>query len=166
MAETTPDDATTAPDAAGSPRTAGARLRAASLGLALAAAAAGAGFYATNSGRVPEALMQLASIGGKDAPAVFVPIEPIVVSLPPGAGGSHLKVTAELEVAPGAAGRVESLRPRVLDVLNTYLHAVEPARFEEAGALMRLRAHMLHRVKVVVGAERVRDLLVTEFVVN
>jgi flagellar FliL protein len=33
-------------------------------------------------------------------------------------------------------------------------------------ALLQLRAHMLHRVKLVVGGERVNDLLVMEFVLN
>ena len=56
--------------------------------------------------------------------------------------------------------------PRVLDVLNTYLRAVEVRDLEEPAALARLRAQMLRRVQVVTGEGRVRDLLVTEFVLN
>ena len=56
--------------------------------------------------------------------------------------------------------------PRILDVLNTYLRAVEVRDLEEPAALVRLRAQMLRRVQVVTGEGRVRDLLVTEFVMN
>jgi flagellar FliL protein len=53
-----------------------------------------------------------------------------------------------------------------MDVLNGYLRAVEVAEIEDRSALIRLRAQMLRRVQIVTGEGRVRDLLVTEFVVN
>ena len=56
--------------------------------------------------------------------------------------------------------------PRIVDVLNTYLRAVEVRDLEEPAAMARLRAQMLRRVQVVTGEGRVRDLLVTEFVLN
>ena len=56
--------------------------------------------------------------------------------------------------------------PRVLDVLNSYLRAVEVSDLEDPSALVRLRAQMLRRVQIVTGEGRVRDLLVTEFVLN
>ena len=56
--------------------------------------------------------------------------------------------------------------PRVLDTLNTYLRAVDVADLENPAALAKLRAQMLRRVQVVTGEGRVRDLLVTEFVLN
>ena len=56
--------------------------------------------------------------------------------------------------------------PRVLDVLNTYLRAVEVRDLEQPSSAARLRAQMLRRVQVVTGEGRVRDLLVTEFVMN
>ena len=49
--------------------------------------------------------------------------------------------------------------PRVLDVLNTYLRAVEVRDLEEPASLARLRAQMLRRIQVVTGEGRVRDLL-------
>jgi flagellar FliL protein len=54
----------------------------------------------------------------------------------------------------------------VVDVLNGYLRALEPREIEDPAALMRIRAQMLRRVQVVAGGDRVRDLLVMEFVVN
>ena len=51
-------------------------------------------------------------------------------------------------------------------MLNGYLRAVEVADLEDRTALVRLRAQMLRRVQIVTGEGRVRDLLVTEFVIN
>ena len=42
--------------------------------------------------------------------------------------GRHLRFTGQLEVGAGARGRGDGLMPRILDVLNTYLRAVEVAR--------------------------------------
>ena len=58
------------------------------------------------------------------------------------------------------------LMPRILDVLNGYLRAVEVSQLDDPTALIRLRAQMLRRVQIVTGEGRVRDLLVTEFVLN
>lgn len=118
-----------------------------------------------------------ALLGGKEAEAGaaaapshsdigFVPMEPIVISLPRGAPAKHLRFTGQLEVVPAHAEEVTSLMPRILDVLNTYLRAVEPADLEQPAATVWLRAQMLRRVQVVTGEGRVRDLLITEFVLN
>jgi len=56
--------------------------------------------------------------------------------------------------------------PRILDVLNSYLRAVAITDLEDPTAMARLRAQMLRRVQIVTGEGRVRDLLVTEFVLN
>jgi flagellar FliL protein len=56
--------------------------------------------------------------------------------------------------------------PRILDVLNGYLRAIDIAQLEDPSALLRIRAHMLRRIQIVTGEGRVRDLLITEFVLN
>jgi flagellar FliL protein len=56
--------------------------------------------------------------------------------------------------------------PRVVDVLNGFLRAVDVTDLEDPAALLRLRAQMLRRVQIVTGEGAVRDLLVMEFVVN
>jgi flagellar FliL protein len=96
----------------------------------------------------------------------FVPIEPIVVSLGPKSTSQHLRFTAQLEVTKSYAEEVGLLMPRILDVLNGYLRAVEIAELENPAAMAKLRAQMLRRVQIVTGEGRVRDLLVTEFVLN
>ena len=139
------------------------------LGLVLAVVLGGGGFYATWSGllfapaeRHAEGAVAMAALPDVE----FVPIEPLVISLGPGGQSSHLRFTAQLEVDRAHSGEVTHLLPRILDVLNGYLRAVEMAELEDPAALVRLRAQMLRRIQIVTGEGRVRDLLVTEFVLN
>jgi flagellar FliL protein len=150
-------------DAAPAPR----RSRGPLLGGVAAALLLGAGgFYATYAGLVP-----LPGDGGKAAAAplpdiAFVPLDPVVISLAPGARARHLRMTAQVEVARPYAAEVAALMPRLLDVFNGYLRAIEVAEIEDPAALVRIRAQLLRRVQMVTGEGRVRDLLITEFVLN
>lgn len=116
----------------------------------------GAGEAAPEGATAPDALPDIA----------FVALDPIVINLGPGSQARHLRFSAQLEVASAHRADVERLRPRVLDLMNGYLRAVDPASLEESAALVRLRAQLLRRVQIVTGEGRVRDLLVTEFVLN
>lgn len=139
------------------------------IGLVLALLLGGAGFYVTWSGMI---------LGGgesaehaEEEPSLltgiaFVPLETMVVSLGPDAGSAHLRFTAQVEVAEAAAADVTLLVPRILDVLNSYLRAIDTASIEDPQAMARLRAQMLRRIQIVTGEGRVRDLLITEFVLN
>ncbi|MFT4149103.1 MAG: flagellar basal body-associated FliL family protein [Paracoccaceae bacterium] len=134
-------------------------------GGALALALGAGGFWATTTGMIPGPSGKMA----KDAaapPIAFVPLEPLIVTLPASAHAAHLRFAAQLEVGNGEVEAVAALKPRVLDVLNSYLRAVDTADIEDPAALARLRAQMLRRVQLVVGDGRVRDLLITEFVLN
>ena len=142
------------------------------LGLALAVLGGGGGFFAVYSGMIlaPEAPAPLAEEVPpgqvKDMPQVaFVPVDPMVISLGPG-GARHLRFQAQLEVGTPYEAEVTKLMPRVVDVLNSYLRALEPEDLEAGSALIRLRAQMLRRVQIVTGGERVKDLLIMEFVLN
>lgn len=96
----------------------------------------------------------------------FLPLEPIVVTLPPGASARHLRFVGQLEVVPAHAEEVALLMPRIIDALNTYLRAVDIADLEQPAATVWLRAQMLRRIQVVSGEGRVQDLLITEFVLG
>ena len=140
----------------------------------LALAGAGAGFYATSSGLLPfgakpaaqETSDQEKSKPVDAVPAVgFVDLPPVVVSV--NAGDSrHLKFHAQLEVNADYVADVEKLQPRIMDVLNNYLRAVELNDLEDSLALVRIRGHLLRRIEIVVGEGRVRDVLIMEFVLN
>ena len=183
MAETDPDDAVQA-DGQG-PRKRGAKTLLISLVLALLLG--GGGFYAVYSGLVPLGGGDHVDAAGKgkdgdmadakarakddgadhhyDQPA-FVALEPIVLSLGEEASSRHLRVGLTIEVVPGAEDSVTEAIPRINDVLNTFLRAVDQRDFEVPRAMMRLRAQMLRRVRLVSPPDTVRDLLFQEFVLN
>ncbi|MDQ2093975.1 flagellar basal body-associated FliL family protein [Rhodalgimonas zhirmunskyi] len=145
-------------------------------------AGGGGGFYAVYSGMIlgddshaTEAVNHTdkdthSDADSSGAPAMaeiaFVSVDPLVVSLIHGAARQHLRFRAELEVPLQYQSDVETLLPRVTDVLNSYLRALELNDLSDPAALVRLRAQMLRRIKVVVGDNRVNDLLIMEFVLN
>lgn len=139
------------------------------LGLTGAILLGGGGFYAAFSGMI-------LAPAGSHAPAsedtaalpdiVFVAVDPITISLGPQSSARHLRFASQLEVAAPHAEEVRLLLPRITDVLNSYLRAVELVQLEDPSAMMRLKAQMLRRIQIVTGGERVRDLLISEFVLN
>lgn len=111
-----------------------------------------------------EAFAGAAEEGTSDV--AFLPVEPLLVSLAGPAQGRHLRFRAELEVPQAHVDAVEHLMPRIVDVMNGYLRAVDPADLESPGGLTALRAQMLRRVELVAGHGRVSDVLVMEFVLS
>lgn len=142
------------------------------IGLVLMFLLGGGGFYAVYSGMILGSSEEHAEQRDPEGPApdalpeiAFVVLDPMVISLG-GSGGRHLRFSAQLEVSKAYLADVELLKPRVVDVLNGYLRAVETSDLEDPTALIRLRAQMLRRVQIVTGEGRVRDLLIIEFVLN
>jgi len=139
------------------------------LGLILALAGAGGGFYATWSGMIlgsedkPQPSLKIEDPFGDIA---FVEVEPMVISVDSGSERRMLRFRAQLEVPKAHEEDVTMLLPRVVDVLNSYLNALEISDLENQSALMRLRAQMLRRVQVVTGRDRVNDFLIMEFVLT
>lgn len=144
------------------------------IGLVLAIAGGGGGFFAVQSGMIlapKEAPADGKEAAKKDLPdataeTAFVALDPLIISVGDPSENRHLRFAAQLEVSPDAQDDVLHLSPRVLDVLNGYLRAVEVSDLEDPTALVRLRAQMLRRIQIVAGEGRVNDLLVTEFVLN
>lgn len=138
-------------------------------GMVLAMLLGGGGFYATWSGMILSSGDHAAphsAVPGPLGSIAFVPLETMVVSLGPGSGSRYLRFTAQIEAVDTAAKDVATLAPRIMDVLNSYLRAIDPAAIEDPQAMARLRAQMLRRIQIVTGEGRVRDLLITEFVLN
>lgn len=138
-------------------------------GLVLALLLGGGGFFSTWSGALLSGGGHAADSGHTPAALAgiaFVPLETLVVSLGPDSGSEHLRFTAQVEVVDTEVAAVTLLAPRILDVLNSYLRAIDTASIEDPQAMARLRAQMLRRIQIVTGEGRVRDLLITEFVLN
>lgn len=143
------------------------RKRGLLIGGLLGLVAAAAGFFAVSTGLLPMTGHATSADGHAKGPEVtFLPVEQLIVSLGRGGESRHLRFDAQLEVAPQYAAEVETLMPRVVDVMNGYLRAVDIRDLEDPAALIRLRAQLLRRVQIVTGEGRVRDLLIMEFVLS
>jgi flagellar FliL protein len=143
------------------------------LGLVLAFIGGAGGFYATSSGMILGSRAE-EMVEGTDRKEIkdpfgniaFVPVEPMIISVDAQPERKLLRFRAQLEVPKEYEEDVIKLLPRVVDVLNSYLRALEVADLEDQAALMRLRAQMLRRVQVVTGQGRVNDFLIMEFVLT
>ena len=138
------------------------------LGLLMGLVLGAGGFYASYAGLILAGghgpAGETADAG---APSVaFVALDPIMISLGAAGNNQHLRMTAQLEVPPTRVTEVTHLVPRILDVINTYLRAVEVARLQDPAALIRIRSHLLRRIQLVTGEGQVNDLLITEFILN
>ena len=146
------------------------------IGIAGAVLLGGGAFYATYSGLLLGESKHAAteddhgsSESKTHTPArdfTFIPLKPIIVSLGPRAQAGHLRFEGTLEVNPAHAEEVELLMPRILDVLNSYLRALSEEELANPAAMIRIQAQMLHRIELVTGSDHVRDLLVTELILN
>lgn len=138
------------------------------IGLFLATLGGGGGFYAATSGMLggPKAESPVESETPSMPDVAFLEIEPILVTLAPNLQNRHLRFRSQVEVAKPHAEEVAILMPRIIDVMNSYLRALEPADFQDPQILPRLRSQLLRRIQVVTGQGRVKDLLVMEFVLN
>ena len=140
--------------------------------LILGLTGAAAGFYLTFSGLIPGSDKEMTIESPKttsdslDLEDIgFVALDPLMISLGQNSG-LNLRFRAQLEIREENREEVEKLLPRIIDVLNSYLRAIDVEDIEGTASLVRLRSQMLRRVQVVTGIDRVQDLLVMEFVVN
>ncbi|MGR3806014.1 flagellar basal body-associated FliL family protein [Marinibacterium profundimaris] len=144
------------------------------VGLVLLLVGAGGGFFAVSSGMLPFGPQADAhEEGAAPEPDVvatddieFIEVPGMVVSFTGGGRRQLLRFSAELEVSKAYKPDVEVLLPRIVDVLNGYLRALEVSDIDDPMALTRLRAQMLRRIQIVTGRDMVRDLLIMEFVLT
>lgn len=96
----------------------------------------------------------------------FVPVDELTISLGPKSAAKYLRFSAQLEVGEAHVEEVRKLMPRIVDVLNGYLRAVEVSQLADPAILPRLKAQMLRRIQIVTGPGRVQDLLIAQFIMN
>jgi len=149
----------------------------------MALIAGGGGFYAVFSGLLQIPFIGGAGVGGTASghggagdehagmqssfeSGAYVPLDPLIISLGEQSRSKHVKITLTVEVGRGREAEVEAIKPRVIDILNGFLRAVDEREFELPRSMERLRAQMLRRVKLVTPEGAVRDLLIQEFVLN
>ncbi|SPF81105.1 flagellar basal body-associated FliL family protein [Pseudoprimorskyibacter insulae] len=124
-------------------------------------------YFSKSGGGSKEQVREDIAIAATEVQSVaFVPMHPMTVSLGPNATAKHLRFTAQIEVPAEHKDYVESMLPRVVDTLNGYLQAVDESDITGPASLLRLRSQMLRRAKLILGNEKVNDLLVMEFILN
>lgn len=139
------------------------------IGLVLAILLGAGGFFATYTGLILGHEEPAAEAGETVSPLpdiTFVPIEPLMITLGSVEDNRNLRFTAQIEVTTAYMADVKLLLPRIVDVLNGYLRAIDPGQLDEPSMLLKMRAQLLRRIQMVTGEGRVRDLLITEFVLN
>lgn len=143
------------------------------IALLLALMAGGGGFYAAVSGMLPiggseetqgavEDEKELKPLGDN----IYIELDPLVVNIRSSSKYQLLKFSGQLEVKPEHAADIEKIKPRLMDVMNTYLNALEAARFEDPIALIKLRSQILRRLQLISGDGRIEDLLIMEFILQ
>lgn len=146
------------------------------IGLILFVLLGGGGFYATFSGM----LSVSALLGGSEAEGTdeasedhvessafaFASVGEMVIPLGPKANSDFLILEAEVEVSPEEKEAINAQMPRIRDMFNTYLRAVEARDLEAQDATLRLRAHLLRRIGVLIAPLEARDLLFTTFILK
>jgi len=146
------------------------------IGLVLMLVLGGGGFFAVYTGMLFSQETPSDSHDEAEAEVVdeeplpdvaFVPIDPLIINLDTQNGAlKHLRFQAQIEVPAKYEADVTLILPRLVDILNGYLRAVDVYELEDPTALIRLRSQMLRRMKIAAGEERVRDVLIMEFVIN
>ena len=69
-----------------------------------------------------------------------------------------------LQFACEIRAEVEAMSPRIVDIFNSFLRAVQPSDFEDPVILEKLRSHLLHRARLVTGESAVKSVRSMEFV--
>lgn len=100
------------------------------------------------------------------ADVAFVPVDPLVVSLSPEAGPKFLRITMQIETPKGNEEIVVGVMPRLRDVLNGYLRAVDQSDLADPASMARLRSQMLRRLQLVAPDADISNILITDFVLT
>ena len=139
----------------------------------LALIAGGGGFFVSFSGMIPfGASSETSPVAAPEVAlqavgnAAYVPLDPLIVNIRSSSKYPLLRFVGQLEVKPENLTDIEQLKPRIMDVMNTYLNALEAARFEDPIALIKLRSQLLRRLQIVTGQGRIEDLLIMEFILQ
>jgi flagellar protein FliL len=96
----------------------------------------------------------------------FVEMPRLMVPLGEQASAKHLAAQFIIETTREHSERVEKLKPRLLDMLNTYLRAVDEKELSEPSRFRQLQAQILRRAKLIAGDAAVRNVLIQEFILQ
>lgn len=133
----------------------------------------GGGFYLSFSGVLSSVMASKDTekapspkTNAKASKSTYLAMDPVIVSIRGSRNYKHLRFQSYLDTDEQHRAEVERLMPRITDVMNMYLNALEAGDFEDPIAMIKLRSQLLRRVQIVTGKTHVNDLLIKEFVLQ
>ncbi|MFV0293218.1 MAG: flagellar basal body-associated FliL family protein [Paracoccus sp. (in: a-proteobacteria)] len=105
--------------------------------------------------RMDEAVMPV--MGFVDVPRIAVPMV---------GRDRQLVLSIKLEVVPDKVAEIQLLMPRVADSFNSFLSDVDPAAIDRRGVLEIIRGELRARADMILGADVVDNVLITEFAIQ
>ncbi|MFC4167951.1 flagellar basal body-associated FliL family protein [Teichococcus aestuarii] len=117
-------------------------------------------------GRTPAEETEMASTPASPGKPSFVEFPEMTLSLPNAGRPRQLRLKLAVEVmGDPALVQADLLSPRIYDSLILYLRTLRDGEMEGALAMDRLRGDLHRRLELVLGPGKVRDVLITGFVV-
>lgn len=113
---------------------------------------------------VPGASRRQAAV---EEPVFFYEVPQMQVTIQNGSGGfAHLQISFHLEIADEAiSAELDRELPRIIDQYQGFLRELRPEDLAGSAGGYRLRLELLRRVNLVLGEDRVRAVLIDQFVV-
>lgn len=117
-------------------------------------------------GRKPAEETEMASAPAAPGKPSFVEFPEMTLSLPNAGRPRQLRLKLAVEVmGDPTLIQTDLLSPRIYDSLILYLRTLRDGEMEGALAMDRLRGDLHRRLELVLGPGKVRDVLITGFVV-
>ncbi len=121
--------------------------------------------------KAPEATEQASEGGaseekGSAAAPEIVKFDPFVVNLADPMGRRYLKVTMEVEVAPGSTEALNAALPRAKDTLLLLLSSKFYSELSSMDQKIELKNEIMERLNQIIGKGKVKNIYFTEFVIQ
>ncbi|MDB2438738.1 flagellar basal body-associated FliL family protein [Hellea sp.] len=94
----------------------------------------------------------------------YLELTPLTISLQDDA--RILKIGITLETLEGEEDYIDPNDPKIRDAFVGYLRALRLEQIEDAAFMAQMRAQLLRRAQLILGAENVRGILITDFLVR
>lgn len=96
----------------------------------------------------------------------YVELEDMLITVGNGADSRYVKLRAVVMTPAGEIEAVETAAPMLTDAFLTYLRAIDVSDFEAEAFYPDLKEQLSRRAELVLGADRARGVLITEFMLR
>jgi len=94
----------------------------------------------------------------------YLALTPLTISLQD--DSRILKIGITLETLAGEEEYIDPSDPKIRDAFMGYLRALRMEQIEDPAFMAHMRAHLLRRAQLIFGAEKIRGILITDFLVR